>query len=100
MPLHLDSKSFCSEAARTMIISEQPPVSGERWCFPSHSAIAERSYTLPSSAITGSSGRLWVMGHRNSLMASSTALLCLRSSCCVVASSASAAVRFGAIVGS
>eukprot|EP00900_Chrysochromulina_parva_P010395 jgi/Chrpa1/19357/Chrysochromulina_OHIO_Genome00020525-RA len=59
--------------------------------------MAERSYTLPSSAMTGSTGSEKVMGQRNSFMASSVALLCRRS-CAVSSSRAAERPRLGGIL--
>ena len=56
----------------------------------SRSSMADRSYTFPSSAMTGSKGSEKVMGQTSSAKASSMALLC-RCSSCAVSSSASAA---------
>ena len=53
-------------------------VTGLLRCCLSHSSMAERSYTLPSSAMTGSTGSEKVMGQRSLFMASlfGRALVC------------------------
>eukprot|EP00900_Chrysochromulina_parva_P008913 jgi/Chrpa1/18022/Chrysochromulina_OHIO_Genome00022123-RA len=59
--------------------------------------MAERSYTLPSSAMTGSTGSEKVMGQTSSAKASSVALLCRRNSCAVSSAAARPRARLGGI---
>jgi hypothetical protein len=88
---------FLTCSAGSSLVPIAKFVTGLLCCCLSHSSMAERSYTLPSSAVTGSTGSEKVMGQTSSAKASSVALLCRRS--CTVSSWASAAGGRSAALG-
>ena len=88
---------FLTCSAGSSLVPIAKFVTGLLCCCLSHSSMAERSYTLPSSAVTGSTGSEKVMGQMSSAKASSVALLCRRS--CTVSSWASAAGGSSAALG-